>query len=91
MIDNGCLCFIGYNKVISIWSTYVQPFVICANHGLKLFFNGINTSQILLEMKKQYNVEIDDIYPKDFIIASILRENRDSLVLHGDDINITHL
>ncbi|MDI1257111.1 MAG: hypothetical protein PSV16_13535 [Flavobacterium sp.] len=91
LFDNGCLCFIGYNKIISIWSTYVQPFVVCANYGLKLFFNGVNTLQIETEMKEQYNTEIDAIYPADFIIASILRENRDALVRHGNDINITHL
>lgn len=88
LIENGCLCFIGYNNIISIWSTYIQPFVICANHGLKLFYNGINTFKIVTEMKEQYNIEIDNLYPKDFMIASILRENRDALVKHGDDINI---
>ncbi len=91
LIQNGCLCFIGYNKIISIWSTYIQPFVICANHGLKLFYSGINTYQIVEEMKDQYNYEIDELYPKDFMIASILRENRDALVKHGNDINITQL
>jgi hypothetical protein len=91
LIENGCLCFIGYNKIISIWSTYIQPFVICANHGLKLFYSGLNTFEILSEMKNQYNIEIDELYPKDFMIASILRENRDALVKHGNDININHL
>ena len=91
LIDNGCLCFIGYNKIISIWSTYIQPFVICANHGLKLFYNGVNTFQIVKEMKEQYNHEIDTLYTKDFFIASILRENRDALVRHGENISINHL
>lgn len=91
LIENGCLCFIGYNKVISIWSTYIQPFVVCANHGLKLFYNGVSTFQIEAEMKNQYNIEIDAIYPDDFMIASILRENRDALVKCGYDININHL
>lgn len=88
LIENGCLCFIGYNKIISIWSTYVQPFVICANHGIKLFYNGINTFQIINEMKKQYNIEIDNLYTFDFFIASILRENRDALVIHGNNIDL---
>lgn len=90
LIENGCLSFIGYNKVIAIWNTYVLPFIICANHGLKLFFSGVNTFQIIIEMKNQYNNEIDSIYEKDFMIASILRENRDALVKHGNDINISH-
>jgi hypothetical protein len=91
LIENGCLCFIGYNKIISIWIGYIRPFVICANHGLKLFYHGLSTFQVVTEMKEQYNQEIDDLYPKDFMIASILRENRDALVKHGNDINITHL
>lgn len=91
LIENGCLCFIGYNKIISIWIGHIQPFVICANHGLKLFYNGINTFQIVNQMKDQYNIEIDILYPKDFMIASVLRENRDALVLHGNNINISHL
>ncbi|WP_290874656.1 hypothetical protein, partial [Flavobacterium sp.] len=91
LVKNGCLCFIGYNRVISIWSTYLNPFVVCANHGLKLFYNGINTSQILTEMKNQYNMEIDSVYPKNYLISSILRENRDALILHGENIDIGNL
>lgn len=91
LIQNGCLSFIGYKKVVSIWSTYVEPFVTCANHGLKLFYNGVSTFQIEAEMKAQYNIEIDAIYNTDFMIASILRENRDALIKHGNDININHL
>ena len=91
LVENGCLCYIGYKRTVSIWDGFVQPFVICANHGLKLFFNGLSTSNILVEMKAQYNIEIDSFYQKDYMISSILRENRDALVLHGNDINITHL
>ena len=91
LIENGCLCFIGYNKIISIWSTYINPFFVCANYGLNLFYNGINTFQIVEQMKEQYNHEIDTLYTKDFFIASILRENRDALVRHGENISINHL
>ena len=43
------------------------------------------------QMKDKYNKEIDDIYTQDFLIASILMENRYALVLYGENINITHL
>jgi len=91
LTQNGCLCFIGYNQVVSIWSTYVHPFVNCANYGLIRFYNGDSSYSIIKQMKDKYNEEIDAIYSTDYIIASILRENRDALVLHGGDINIMHL
>lgn len=91
LIDNGCLCFIGYNKVISIWSTYVDPFIKCANHGLLLFLDGVSTFLVIKNMRDKYNEEIDKIYTKDFLIASILRENRDALVIHGNDISLADI
>lgn len=91
LVENGCLCFIGYDNIVSIWSTYLRPFMECANYGLIQFFNGESTFSILSQMKEKYNIEIDSIYEDNFMIASILRENRDALVLHGNDINLTHL
>lgn len=88
LIHNGCLCYIGYNKVIAIWSTYVKPFMECANYGLIQFYSGHKTSLVLVLMNEKYNVEIDEVYKSDFLIASILRENRDALVMRGNDIDI---
>lgn len=88
LINNGCLCYIGYNKEVAIWSTFITPFVECANHGLKQFFLGDDTATVYKKMDEKYNVEIDAIYKKDFMIASILRENRDALILNGININI---
>lgn len=91
LINNGCLCYIGYNRVVSIWSTYLQPFVECANFGLIQFFKGHDTISVFTKMDEKYNYEIDAIYSEDFMIASILRENRDALVIHGKNIDITNL
>ena len=91
LIDNGCHCFIGYKDIIAIWSTYTKPFVECANYGLIQFFNGEESHIIINLMKDKYNKEIDDLYKKDYLIASILMENRNALVLYGDNINITHI
>ena len=91
LISNECLCFIGYKNEIAIWNSYIKPFVECANFGLIQFFNGIDTFSIFKQMSEKYNEEIDKIYTSDFMIASILRENRDALVLHGNKINIKDL
>jgi hypothetical protein len=91
LIDNGCYCYIGYKDIIAIWSTYPKPFVECANYGLIQFFNGEESHSIINQMKNKYNEEIDDVYQQDFLIASILMENRDALVLYGNNINITHI
>lgn len=89
LIQNGCLCYIGYNKEISIWNTFLTPFVECANYGLKQFFEGQDTTALFAKMDEKYNFEIDAIYETDFMIASILRDNRDALVISGVNINIT--
>lgn len=88
LVQNGCLCYIGYNRVIAIWSTYIGPFMECANHGLIQFYSGHKTSSVLVKMNEKYNSEIDNVYKMDFFIASILRENRDALVMWGNDIDI---
>jgi hypothetical protein len=88
LIKNGCHCFIGYKSPVSIWSTFSAPFVLCANHGLKEFFNGHSTDIVFSKMKQKYNLEINAIYKTDFLIASILRENRDALIYHGKNISI---
>lgn len=91
LIENGCHCYIGYKDIIAIWSTYLKPFVECANYGLIQFFNGVESYTIINLMKDKYNKEIDDVYQQDFLIASILLENRDALVLYGNNIDITYI
>ncbi len=88
LINAGCQCFIGYNKKTYIWNTFQRPFVDTAIYGLKLFYEGEYTKSIFLKIKERYNQEIDKIYKTDFLIASILMDNRDALVLHGNNICI---
>jgi hypothetical protein len=91
LIGRECLCFIGYKETIAIWSTYIKPFVECANYGLTQFFEGNATDTILSQMKEKYNEQIDAIYKNDYMIASILKENRDALIMHGKAITIHDL
>lgn len=91
LVKAGCLCFIGYIKKTHIWNTFQRPFVDTAVFGLKLFYEGNYTKSILLKIKKFYNEEIDKIYTKDFLIASILMDNRDALVVLGENICIDEI
>ncbi len=87
LVKAGCKCFIGYNEKTHIWNTYQRPFIDTATSGLKLFYDGENTKNVFSKMINLYNKEIDKLYKSDFVIASILMENRDALVIYGDDIN----
>jgi hypothetical protein len=87
IISQGCLCFIGYNKPVAIWNTWIKPFVNCANYGLTQFFLGYQTHDIINQMSQRYDEEIDSIYEKDYLIASILFENKNALVIHGSNIS----
>ena len=88
LIANGCHCFIGYKDIVAIWSTFPKPFINCANYGLIQFFKGENSHTIINQMKEKYNDEIDEMYRYDFLIASILKENRDGLILLGNNISL---
>jgi|SRR3954466_3141785 len=91
LIGMNCICFIGYKADVAIWSTYMQPFVECANHGLFQFYMGNDTESIVIQMKQKYNEHIDAIYKKDYLIASILMDNRDALIKHGRTITLADL
>ena len=91
LVERNCHCFIGYSKPVAIWSTFIRPFVECANYGLIRFFSGSNSETVVSEMLEKYNENIDAIYKVDFMIAAILKENRDALVRHGNSISINDL
>ncbi len=88
LIENGCHCFIGYKDIVAIWSTFPKPFINCANYGLIQFFNGEESHSIINQMKEKYNDEIDNMYKQDFLIASILKDNRDGLIMLGKNISL---
>ena len=85
LIESGCKAFVGYKNKASIWTTYQSPFVECANHAMKMFSKGHTLSSAFNMMIDRHNQEIDKIYTADFLIASIIMENRDGLVLLGDE------
>ena len=85
LIDNGCRAFVGYRNEAAIWTTYQNVFVECANHAMRMFSAGLPLSSAFDKMIEKHNEKIDEIYTEDFFVASIIADNRDGLVLLGDE------
>lgn len=90
LIDEGCLSFIGYKTKFTVWDFNRDPFIDCANLGLKLFFLGLSTNDIIQKMKERYNHYIDN-YRNDIFGAVMLMSNKKALTLLGENINISNL
>ena len=89
LIDNGAKVFIGYKSDVYIITTYQQIFAECANEGMKYFLKGESVENSFLKMIEKHNDEIDNIYSKNFFVASTIRQNRDSLILKGKQAHWT--
>lgn len=87
----GANCFVGHNKTIRVQTLpkYENYFL----NPLKTFMLALsenkNVKESLALAKVQYTDEIDSLYMTDMLTASVLLENRDSLVCYGNsEINI---
>lgn len=90
LCKQGCLCYLGYKSQFNSWSGYKQ-FSTCANVGLFKFVEGSSTASVMNLMKECYNNCIDGVYKEDYLVASLLRENRDGLIMIGEDLTIERL
>ncbi len=91
IIEKGCLFYIGYKTEAEVWHLSKQdllPFVDCANYGLKLFFKGEKSFDIISKMKNKYDEYIDKLYLSNMFIAEKLMINRDALIDYGKNISI---
>ena len=84
LVENGTHSFIGYSNVVTFVWGYVEVFASCAVEGIIHFKNGASITESLDQKKKKYTEEMDKLYVSDFVAASVLMDNRDCLVLHGD-------
>jgi hypothetical protein len=89
LIDNKCRCFIGYTEEVTIMTLYEECFVICENHGVKMFCEGVKTTfESFNSMVEKYDEEIDNLLQSgnidDIIAASTLVGNKDSLIFIGE-------
>ena len=86
VIVAGAKCFIGHNKTIFVQK--YSKFQDCFFEPFKVFICNLaeeKTVDVCIKLaKEKYTEEIDDIYITDILTASILMENRDSLVCYGN-------
>ena len=92
LIKSGCKSFIGYRREAHIIVGYLDEFEFCTNAGMYAFLNGKTSWEAYTAIIDAYNSQIDSAYTTNFIVASTMRSNRDSLVFHGDkNLIINHL
>lgn len=84
VIAHGGLCFVGYKNEIYTHTGYFPEFSTCLLKGLQSFLMGKDIRASIEEMKEAYNRQIDSLYEKDYLVASLLLENRDALVVYGN-------
>ena len=86
-INHGCKAFFGYNGLVfaSASPHYIKGFVEVANSGLIALMEGDTIGQAYQKMRSQHNLYIDEVYSQDYMLASLHRSNRDSLVMLGAD------
>ena len=90
MIKHGCLGFIGYKEAIYS-SLHFDEFYQCDNYGIKQFIEGKKLIEAFQSMKKNYSDKIDKLYHSNLIVASLLRQSRDALIMLGNgDMVIEH-
>lgn len=84
---NGSLCFIGYKENVTVQKYFgaEDAFIECAVCGIEALVEGNSTSQTLNIMKEKHTEYIDDFYLRDMLTASLFMDNRDALVLHGNN------
>ena len=90
LINNGVLSYIGYKDKFEVWGYNMNPYIECANYGMKLFFTSTSTDAIIPLMKSKYNEHIDN-YKNDIFGAAMLVSNRNSLIKKGKSITIEDL
>lgn len=90
LIDNKCKMFIGYQAKAYVVTTHFDLFAECSNHGLVWFFKGENSKSAFAKMKDNMTDKIDLTYKTNYMVASVLRGNRDNLIYHGDDADVTY-
>lgn len=86
LIKEDTLSFIGYKSEISIQTLFNREdlFVECAVAGINAFVKGKTVKESFDITVAKYNTNIDKIYTEDMPTASLLMENRDGLILHGN-------
>jgi hypothetical protein len=86
LVANGSHSFIGYNDEASaLLGSYMKLSIDCDNFGIKKFIDGSTIIEAFEMMKTNFTNSIDiAVENGETLRASLLRKNRDALVLYGE-------
>lgn len=87
LIADGLRSFWGYDKELSFWIGYPQ-YGQCYMAGIKSLMDGKTLKEAKEEMLDQYNnsiLELESKYPDNPVLAALLVDNREALVVFGED------
>lgn len=87
LIKDGLLSFWGYDNELKLWYGYPQ-YARCCMAGIKSLMNGKTLWEAKVDMLEQYNNDITELetqYPENPILSALLLDNREALVIYGDD------
>lgn len=91
LIGNGSKCFIGYidESFAPVSDEFVDLFIECELHAIKNFYLSSKTIEVLYKEMIQFTDEriIELASGTDIIEAMALIDNRDRMVLLGDNAN----
>jgi hypothetical protein len=86
LIAENCHTVIAYEDEVHYLPFYENYFVECENFALIHFFNSNETIEMSVsKMIDYYNVKIDELQALNFIAASLLTNNRDNLIVLGNE------
>ena len=85
LIQNNALTFWGYTEEALVNPSYYDKFVTCAMYGIFSFLAGATIKEAYNNTIECMNITIDEIYPKSVLAASFLEEDRDALIVKGDE------
>lgn len=83
----GLKLFVGYRDRYTEFPGY-DEFTQSANYGLKVFIDGQNVAQMKNSIYAEYDRLFDVLNEKSALAADALLDNKESLVIEGDD-NLT--
>jgi hypothetical protein len=87
LIKVGLQSFWGYDNELKLWYGYPQYARSCMA-GIKSLMDGKNIREAKADMLEQYNNDIAELeaqYPENPILSALLLDNREALVICGDD------
>lgn len=91
LISHDCKCFIGYTDIseVPLIESYEDLFIECELHALKNFFLTTKSIQVLYDEMIAFTDEkiLEILEGTDILEAMALIENRNRMVLIGEDSN----